>query len=183
MNDRPEEMDERDVEERFASIVAGWDAGFPDSLRADDGRVAGPDGTSGTADASAEATPTRDQPPGPAAPGPVDPVNPSPLDALPGAAWRAPGPAETAARARAEREDEHYEPPAVQLPPHEDLHFWGAVVGLVAGPLLLLWVALVRPEHGTRWFLAALALSLGGFALLVLRQPRDRDEDDDGARV
>ncbi|MBD3784136.1 MAG: hypothetical protein IE926_14510, partial [Micrococcales bacterium] len=80
-------------------------------------------------------------------------------------------------------DEEHFEPPAVHLPPQEDLHFWGAVAGLVAGPLCLLYVAIARPFHSTRWFVAGLALSLLGFGLLVLRQPRHRDEDDDGARL
>ena len=71
------------------------------------------------------------------------------------------------------------------LPPQEDLSFWGAVIGLVAGPLMLLYVVFARPFHSTRWFIAAVVISLVGFALLVLRQPTHRDptSGDDGARV
>ena len=57
------------------------------------------------------------------------------------------------------------------LPPQEDLHFWGAVIGLVAGPLMLLYVVFARPFHSTRWFVASILVFLIGFGLLVLRQP------------
>jgi hypothetical protein len=83
-------------------------------------------------------------------------------------------------------DEDHFEPgPTAPLPPQEDLHFWGIVVGLVAGPLLLLWLVIVRPDVSGWWTLGALALTVGGFVLLVLRQPSSRDEDDpdNGARV
>ncbi len=131
----------------------------------------------------------------PAAP-PVTPrspwVNPSPLDVVvPASAWRAAEPADPATQAAAEEaekaltEEEHFEPPEVVLPPQEDLHFWGAVIGLVAGPLMLLWVVFARPSHTTRWFVVSVIVSLVGFGLLVLRQPKHRDptSGDDGARV
>ncbi len=182
MNERPGEMDERDVDERFASIVAAWDGALPS---ADDPEV---DETPTARDTA----PPQDDPDEPAASTPAPPatrppwVNP-PVDVVvPASAWRAAEPTpEPAAEATAEEpdDDEHYDPPAVELPPQEDLHFWGAVVGLVAGPLCLLYVALARPFHSTRWFVAGLVLSLAGFALLVLRQPRHRDDSDDGARV
>ena len=59
------------------------------------------------------------------------------------------------------------------------------VIGLVAGPLMLLWVVFARPAHSTRWFIVSVVLSLVGFGLLVLRQPSHRDptSGDDGARV
>ncbi|MGG5261064.1 hypothetical protein [Phycicoccus avicenniae] len=181
MSDRPGEMDERDVDARFASIVAAWDG--PSSPGDDVAGTAGP-----TEDLDSPAEPADDAEPAPARP---PWVNPSPLDiVVPASSWRA---AETSAEEGSdvsgadpvadEEEDEHFEPPAVELPPQEDLHFWGAVLGLVAGPLCLIYVAMARPFHSTRWFLAGLVLSLGGFALLVLRQPRHRDEDDDGVRL
>jgi hypothetical protein len=83
-------------------------------------------------------------------------------------------------------DDEHFEPfPTAPLPPQEDHQFWGIIVGLVAGPLLLLWLVMFRPDVSDWWTLGALGLTGGGFVLLVLRQPRDRDEDDpdNGARV
>ncbi|MFW5470117.1 hypothetical protein ACOCJ4_08745 [Knoellia sp. CPCC 206435] len=82
-------------------------------------------------------------------------------------------------------EDDHFEPGPVSLPPGEDIGYWGALLGLVGGPLLLLWVALSSPFHAGWWVLGGIALFLGGFGLLVLRQPAHRDpfDDDDGARV
>jgi hypothetical protein len=179
-------MDERDVDERFASIVAAWEGPRP---------VAGPAPADEVpADEASADDASTDEPPvdaDPAAAARPPWVNPSPLDiVVPASSWRVAEPPEagdapeTATASTAdEDDDEHFEPPAVQLPPQEDLHFWGAVLGLVAGPLCLLYVAMARPFHSTRWFLAGLVLSLGGFALLVLRQPRHRDETDDGARV
>ena len=105
----------------------------------------------------------------------------------PGAPPSPPTPATEAAAAAAEAalDDDHFEPPEVTLPPQEDLHFWGAVIGLVAGPLMLLYVVFARPFHSTRWFIVAIVVSLVGFGLLILRQPRHRDptSGDDGARV
>ncbi|GGL22643.1 hypothetical protein H9L10_06850 [Phycicoccus endophyticus] len=177
MDERPEEMDERDVDARFASIVAAWESGPqpPAEASGTDPEPVDPTGLTG------------EEPPGDGEPATDGEdarppwVNPSPVElVLGGSRWRAPDP-ETGAPTPLD--EEHFEPPAVQLPPQEDLHFWGAVVGLVAGPLCLLYVALARPFHSTRWFLAGVGLSLLGFVLLVLRQPRHRDEDDDGARV
>ncbi|WP_377642099.1 hypothetical protein [Oryzobacter terrae] len=208
MAERPGEMDERDVDERFASIIARWDGPVPDGEeRAPTGRPpevdrapAPPTDVEGTAteDVLPEAPRTTDAPvdtdadadAGPSATRPAW-VNPSPLDiVLPASSWRAAAEPDdetkaAAAKAEAALEDEHFEPPPVSLPPQEDLHFWGAVIGLVAGPLMLLYVVFARPFHSTRWFVASVAVSLIGFALLVLRQPRNRDDhdSDDGARV
>ena len=180
MPDRPGDMDERDVDARFASIVARWDGPVPDAQQ-----VTAPAGLEDSEHAESDAGE-------PAAP-PVSPrspwVNPSPLDVVvPPSAWRAAQEpdAETASAAEeALTEDEHFEPPEVVLPPQEDLHFWGAVIGLVAGPLMLLWVVFARPSHSVRWFLISVLVSLVGFGLLVLRQPKHRDptSGDNGARV
>ena len=85
----------------------------------------------------------------------------------------------------ADDEDDHFEPPPVQLPPGEDIGYWGALLGLVGGPLVLLWVVLSKPFYAGWWTLGAILVFFGGFALLVLRQPKDRDpyDDDNGARV
>lgn len=81
-------------------------------------------------------------------------------------------------------DDDHFEPGPVQLPPSEDIGYWGAIVGLVGGPLLMVWIALTGPFYGGWWILGSIFLFLGGFALLVMRSPRLRDpHDDDGARV
>ena len=205
MPDRPGDMDERDVDARFASIVARWDGPVPDADQvatsgdhdgaAGDEQVDG-DATAGTDDATTEAADATERDAAEQATPPVTPrapwVNPSPLEVVvPPSAWRAAEEpdAETAAAARAAEEalteDEHFEPPEVVLPPQEDLHFWGAVIGLVAGPLMLLWVVFARPSHSVRWFLVSVLVSLVGFGLLVLRQPKHRDptSGDNGARV
>lgn len=200
MPDRPGDMDERDVDARFASIVARWDGPVPDADTVSD------DAPDATSDPAAEAAPTPPTEQGEAettapdagepAPPPVAPrapwVNPSPLDVVvPPSAWRSAEPMDATTEAAAESaeaaltEEEHFEPPEVVLPPQEDLHFWGAVIGLVAGPLMLLWVVFARPDHSTRWFIVSVVVSLVGFGLLVLRQPAHRDptSGDDGARV
>lgn len=82
-------------------------------------------------------------------------------------------------------EDDHFEPPPVQLPPGEDIGYWGALLGLIGGPLVLLWVVLSTPFYAGWWTLGAILMFFGGFALLVMRQPKDRDpfDNDNGARV
>lgn len=80
-------------------------------------------------------------------------------------------------------DEDDFEPLPVELPPQEDLHFWGIVVGLVGGGLLLLYCAVTGMSRSSWWFLAALALFVGGFVLLVLRQPHERDLTDDGTRL
>lgn len=200
MPERPGDMDERDVDARFASIIARWDGPVPASHDEPDEGDATSDAAapSSAAAPSADAAPATDAEPdaGEPAPPATPPspwVNPSPLDlVVPASAWRAaeptdPGTEAAAASAEAALEDdvEHFEPPEVVLPPQEDLHFWGAVAGLVAGPLMLLYVVFARPFHSTRWFVAAVVVSLLGFGLLILRQPKHRDptSGDDGARV
>jgi hypothetical protein len=196
--DRPGDMDERDVDARFASIVARWDGPVPDADRAPTDEAparpaAGPVAGDAASGLDAPVDDVSDPPDAEPADPPVTPpwVNPSPLDVVvPASAWRAAEPTEPATQAAAEQaeaalDEEHFEPPEVVLPPQEDLHFWGAVIGLVAGPLLLLWVVFARPAHSTRWFVVSLVVSLVGFGLLVLRQPKHRDptSGDNGARV
>ncbi len=215
MSDRPGEMDERDVDERFASIVAGWGSALPGAGTDEDADADAPEGpavddpssaaapapddadvaddtdeSADDAEARGDDSATDDSPSGPEPAARPPWVNPSPLDVvLPASSWRvsppSTGTAPASSRAEPDDADDHYEPPPVTLPPQEDLHFWGAVVGLVGGPLLLLYVALARPFHSDRWFAAGVVLSLVGFGLLVLRQPRHRDptDGDDGARV
>ncbi|MGL5864622.1 MAG: hypothetical protein ACRCYX_01955 [Dermatophilaceae bacterium] len=179
MTERPGEMDERDIDARFASIVAGWESATP---------------TRGTAsDDESTSRSTELRPPPPAEDGAGTAVRgaeqtdheSASFVAVPSSSWRASSPAEPEQTRDDAGAEEHFEPPAVELPPHEDLHFWGAVVGLVLGPTLLVYVALARPFHSARWFAAAVLLTLIGFGLLLVRQPRDRDptDPDDGARV
>ena len=74
--------------------------------------------------------------------------------------------------------EEHYVPPPPRpLPPQEDLHFWGVIIGLVGGTVLLLWLVLVRPDVAQWWLWVAISMIAGGFILLVLR---GGDDDDHG---
>ncbi|MGL4744968.1 MAG: hypothetical protein ACRCXL_11350 [Dermatophilaceae bacterium] len=169
MTERPGEMDERDVDARFASIVAAWDGGSPTTA------------LGGEQPPDAEPRPGSD-PDGEAAAEPAG-TEAAPFVVVPGSSWRTPSTGQDAAEH--DTDDDHFEPPPVALPPQEDLHFWSALVGLVLGPALLLYVAIGRPGHSARWFAAAVLLTLVGFGLLLLRQPRERDpaDPDDGARV
>jgi hypothetical protein len=86
----------------------------------------------------------------------------------------------------AEDDDDHFHPgPTAPLPPQEDIHFWGIIVGLVVGPLLLLWLVIFRPAVSGWWTVGALGLTVAGFVLLVMRQPstHEGDDPDDGARI
>jgi hypothetical protein len=202
-------MSDRDVDAQFADIIAHWDDVAPLPERgpeapqtneppsadlttdlADDGTAAPPSpglpdevaGDSGAASRSGVVNPS-----------PLNPaINPPPsLGSIP--VWRGAMPPpdageaeDTVGGAEPFDDEDHFEPgPVAPLPPQEDLHFWGIVVGLVAGPLLLLWLVIFRPDVSDWWLLAALGLIVGGFVLLVLRQPHSRDEDDpdNGARV
>lgn len=76
---------------------------------------------------------------------------------------------------------DHFVPPPPPPLPAGDLHFWAIVVGLVLGPVLVVLSAVVpvlRPPWGT----VGVVLTVLGFILLVLRLPRQRD-DDWGAKV
>lgn len=202
-------LDGRDVDAEFAAIIAGWDSvpDLPDSLTDHPTSADGdtlthePDGPADAAagrggapvppagessepdapgldldDGSGPAGTPHD---GPAADSGDVADPPVPAPSAPGHDVPPPGIVE------ASLDEGHFEPAPVQLPPQEDLHFWGIVIGLTVGPVLLLWMAFFGENHSSWWTIAALAMSLGGFVLLVLRQPRHRDEDDpdNGARL
>ena len=174
--------DGEDVDAIFESIVARWDE--PSAERIDPPAEGPTDGVrrermQSTGDVDVP-TSTRSNP-GPtreewfpdAVPWRVDPTN-SVADALLGAEAD-PGVAD---------DDEGFTPPPpAPLPPASDRLFWGAVVGLVLGPLGLVWIMLT--DSGGFWSTTlSIGLFVGGFACLVMRQPTDRsDETDNGARV
>lgn len=81
-------------------------------------------------------------------------------------------------------EEDHFVPPDPPPLPAGDLHFWAIVVGLIGGPLLVVLSAVV-PVLDRSWAIGGLLLSIAGFVLLVLRQPRYRGPDDGthGAQV
>jgi hypothetical protein len=198
-------MSDRDVDAEFADIIAHWDdvENFPGPAPRDDS----PQREDGNAEAAPDGSPpddtvpgSRGDRPGHVNPSPladrVNPVNPPPLlGSVPvwrGATGGQPGSVEPGVAAEAgdtddtHDDEDHFEPgPTAPLPPQEDVQFWGIIVGLVAGPLILLWLVLFRPNVSDWWLLIALGLTIGGFGLLVMRQPHSRDEDDpdNGARV
>ncbi|MEO7071004.1 MAG: hypothetical protein ABI131_10995 [Nostocoides sp.] len=152
-------LDGRDVDAEFAAIVAGWDdvPDLPDALTdADLDRAL---------DAAGAPQVEREIAPDPDA-APAAPVAPPP------------------GMVEAALEEGHFEPPPVQLPGQEDLHFWGIVGGLTLGPIVLLWMIFLGSGHSVWWTYAGVAMTVGGFALLVLRLPKDHDDDhDSGARL
>jgi len=79
--------------------------------------------------------------------------------------------------------EEHFEPPPVTPLPAGDLQFWAIITGMTLGPLLLLYLVFFNRNASSYWILAAIAMSVGGFALLVSRMPGQSDDDDDGARL
>ncbi|WP_270889120.1 hypothetical protein [Pedococcus sp. 5OH_020] len=189
-------MSDRDVDAEFADIIAHWDDVQVDPRSTgEQGQL--PQAPEGDRPPDPEPEP-RPEPVNPPPESRAHPVNPPPT--RPFVVWRGadqgasdeqvaahpPQEARSEPHAAAEDEEEHFEPgPTAPLPPQEDLQFWGIIVGLVAGPLLLLWLVMFRPGVSGWWTVGALGLTIGGFVLLVLRQPHSRDEDDpdDGARV
>jgi len=83
----------------------------------------------------------------------------------------------------ADEPEEHWEPPPAAPLPAGDLQFWGIIAGMSGGPLLLLYLVFFNREASGYWILAAIAMSVGGFALLVSRMPGHHEDDDDGARL
>jgi hypothetical protein len=79
--------------------------------------------------------------------------------------------------------EEHFDPPPVTPLPAGDLAFWAIIAGMCGGPLLLLYLAFFNRDASSHWVLFAIALSVGGFVLLVSRMPGHHDDDDDGARL
>ncbi len=192
-------MSDRDVDAEFADIIARWDEveSLPD--RADPtGSGSASDSVPGPVPDSPDSSPD----PGldPAAGGTATGVNAplhssvNPPPTRPFVVWRGaeqPDPADPESVPEPAElmdldDDDHFEPgPTAPLPPQEDLQFWGIIVGLVAGPLLLLWLVLFRPDVSDWWTIGALGLTVLGFVLLVFRQPHSKGEDDpdNGARV
>lgn len=178
--------DERDVDAIFESIVARWDD------------PPAPDPVTGTTDE--DETPRRQTTGGVHLPSPdaeapdeADSAEETPApsasaDAVP---WRT-DPTNSVAEALLGNDDtpgiadddEGFTPaPPAPLPPTSDRLFWGALAGLVLGPLGLLWIALARPGGFWPKFLV-IGLIIGGFVCLYLRQPTDRGYDPEhGARV
>jgi hypothetical protein len=192
------DQDRSELDAQFADIVAHWDEDgaeptpWPATLAED--RVENPaaDPASATADPAsastagqdvpAAATPPEEKPDPLPAPEPplVLPEEVLPEQVLPELVlpeqWRVHTPPE--------EPEEHFQPPPPEPLPAGDLQFWGILIGLTGGPLLLLYIILFDRYASGLLLLLAISLTVGGFGLLVARLPRQRDDDDDdGARL
>lgn len=178
-----------EVDDLFADIIAHWDGHAPQAPAPPDGLITIPD--------EPAVPPEREQweGPPPALPLPPDaaatspdntaprrggatppPDVPTPPDVTDG--WRSYSPAE--------ENDEGFVPadPAPLPRPTSDWTFWGALLGLVGGPIFLLYRVFLHPDDGKLPIALAIAVFIAGFVLLVLRSPVSRDADgDDGAVV
>ncbi|XVX18837.1 hypothetical protein ACQP1U_10845 [Actinomycetota bacterium] len=183
---------DRDIDEEFDRIVAGWDQ----TAAGHELPTKGADGPGGFTPNRFPLPPQVQDPKtsdaGMPRGGPAPEVPPArgqtprrdPLDMdIP--VWRGAGATWDLGRAdrvTEEADDEHFEPdPPRELPPPEDWHFWGALVGLVGGPLLLMWLVIARPAVGGWVTVLGLLMCAGGFGLLVTRQ--QGNGPDDGAQV
>ncbi len=154
--------DPEEVDRRFREIVAGLEPGPPEETTRED--------------RSAEDDAARPDSPAPA--GDRTP-NPWPSHLGPGTPQ---GMATDHRSYEPPEEDDHFVPPRPAPLPAGDLHFWAILVGLVVGPLLV-FVSAVVPVLDRVWTFVGAVLTIAGFVLLVLRQPRRRRDDDWGARV
>lgn len=170
---RPSSDDADDFDRRFSEIVAGLrvseeetpdpDPAPTDGLPEDDSRRAATD-----QDDPDQDPPEEDRLVGAGVNPPVEPAAPAPADDRP-PGWR-----------DWEEPDglpDHFVPEPPPPLPAGDLHFWGVVVGLVLGPLLLVLSNVVPVLRGDVWNWLGIGLCVGGFVLLVLRLPRQRDGD------
>ena len=184
--------DRSDVDAQFAEIIAHWSddaltrpgpAPWPDAEGMDEAEDQ-PRPPGGTPDTPGGAPTTAGgstvAPPPTAPPGPLEPPSAAAPAAPPEGPARPPEPAR-----HVDDPEEHFHPGPTQPLPAGDLQFWGIVIGLTGGPLLLLYLTLFDRTADSLWLLLAIGLTVGGFAMLVSRLPRHRDgdDDDDGAVV
>ena len=191
-------MPDKDVDEQFAAIMAHWDdvalgldpLGDPladDGAAADGGAETGPAAVAAPGSQPAPAPPPTAEPTAApqtspssegTAPHPATDPGPLPADDAPPvilSGWRQHAPPDV---------EEHFvPPPPAPLPSAEDKHFWLMMVGLIGGPLLFLYLILFARDGNGWWMMFALGMGIAGFVLLVLRQPAERDENDDGVRL
>jgi hypothetical protein len=189
-------MAEKDVDEQFAAIMARWDDEalghdpYGDPTRDPTRDPQEPDDAGAPAeDAPGPHLPVRPETVTPPLPmGPT--VNPAPSMRR----ESEPHPAEdghddevrlpSEILDAVEDDDVHYSPPPpAPLPPSEDKHFWTMMVALVGGPLMFLYLLVFNRDGNGWWMMFSLMVAIGGFVLLVLRQPLERDEGDDGIRL
>lgn len=156
-----ERPDDDDLDRRFADLVSGWDLPAPER------------------DLPERDLPERD--PSPRWPetdaGEFMPAGESDT-------WRSWSPASPDPDEEWEAEGGFTPPPPQPLPGRDDAGFWAALIGLILGPALLLWNGLIRTSAPAWMWWLGLALTVGGFAILIARRPMRREHDpDQGAQV
>lgn len=172
--------DADDVDARFADIVAHWDAPpqAPDSLTdAEPPSCEPPSSESPSSDVIERPRPTGEPSSAPESSRQEDRPKAG-EEVSPQSGWRSYSPPED--------EDDGFEPARPSpLPDPVDWTFWGAMIGLVGGPLFLLYRLFFHPDGDRAPAMIAIGLVIAGFVLLVLRSPqrREPDDDDDGAVV
>ena len=175
------DQDRSELDAQFADIVAHWDedGAEPTPWRATlaEDRVENP------VEGPAPATTAGQEVP-PAATPPEEEPDPPPAPEAPLVLPELVLPEQWRVHTPPEEPEEHFEPPPPEPLPAGDLQFWGILIGLTGGPLLLLYLILFDRYASGLWLLLAISLTVGGFGLLVARLPRQRDDDDDdGARL
>lgn len=144
----PERDDAQEVERRFREIIDGWHA---------DGA---PD----------------DEPAWPDDAGPISPVNPSTSFRTPPSVpsqWRVPDDGTSLLD-----DEPDFVPPPPDPLPRDDAQFWLILITLVGGPLWVLYLAFFDSWARPIWWVLALATCVAGVVLLVLRQPKNHDDDE-----
>ncbi|GAB7191191.1 hypothetical protein NUM3379_18980 [Kineococcus sp. NUM-3379] len=170
-----------DVDAVFADIVSHWEQPAPAPTAPEDGAEARAEAPGDAEDtAPEERRPAGELPPARI----VRPLPPAPVESdlrRPPAPVVPPGsrPDET----DLDSEPEGFVPP--EPPPlPRDLVGWAAWAGVLGGPAVLLLATLVRGSVPGIVAALAVAAFVAGFATLVARLPKNRDdEDDDGAVV
>jgi hypothetical protein len=184
---------ELDIDSAFAAIIAGWGEDEPAPGTgswpvAED--LGGPDGP----DAPPAVTPGASSPPSvspSAVPPAADDAGDRPGDneivlpavVLGGMTGQTVGPRDSDPNAPSPPE-EGYIPPEPPPLPRGDLVSRLLWMGAIGGPLFLLVAAIAWRDAPRILILAAVAAFVGGFVMLVMRMPHDREDDgDDGAVV
>lgn len=166
-------MNDHELDAEFERIVAGWDETAEEPHRAVESQ----------GDPPAERVEPGDAPPAiTSLPKPGSGLN---LPIAPSAAqvWRGGTDSDDTAVVQ-DDEDDHFVPPDVVLPSAEDdPMYWATVCLLAGGPLLLLYVLIFDRGGSGWWVVMAVAMTVVGFVMLVLRGGTERDPFDDGTRV
>ncbi|RNI24413.1 hypothetical protein [Flexivirga caeni] len=153
---REEPDNQTDIDRRFAEIVAQFEPAGQDDPDAPDAEAGAPD-----------------------EPGMPEP---SPLAGLP-TQWRMPP--SGAPSFLEDFEDDTFVPaPPQPLPSSdEDLGFWTMLGCLIGGPLWLLYLLFFDRYAQSLWWVLACAVFVAGVVQLIMRSPKNRDDDpdDDGA--